>query len=99
MVPAVGVQRGGVGMNASVRGWLEADHRQRQAVEPVIAAAHRDLYSGGWAFPKLPFNWTLYVFYGGDIGKLSCRGYVSRLRAWPPCLPRTTTATCRSGCS
>jgi len=26
-----------------------------------------DLYSGGWAFPAAPFNWTMYMFYGGDL--------------------------------
>jgi hypothetical protein len=56
-----------MGMYASVRGWLEADRRQRKAVQAVIEAARRDLYSGGWAFPEQPFNWALYVFYGGDI--------------------------------
>lgn len=56
-----------MGMYASVRGWLEADRRQREAVEAVIDAARTDLYSGGWAFPEQPFNWALYVFYGGDI--------------------------------
>jgi hypothetical protein len=35
-----------MGMYASVRGWLEADHRQRGAIEAVIEAARRDLYSG-----------------------------------------------------
>ena len=54
-------------MYASVRGWLEADHRQREAVQAVIDGAHMGLYSGGWAFPERPFNWALYVFYGGDI--------------------------------
>ncbi|WP_240634311.1 MULTISPECIES: hypothetical protein [Streptomyces] len=24
-------------------------------------------YSGGWGFPDRPFNWTSFVFYGGDI--------------------------------
>jgi hypothetical protein len=47
--------------------WLEADRRQRAAVGAVIVAARRDLYSGGCAFPERPFNWALYVFYGGDI--------------------------------
>lgn len=37
-----------MGMYASVRGWLEVDHKQREAVEAVIAAAGDDLYSGGW---------------------------------------------------
>ena len=56
-----------MGMYASVRGWLEVDHKQREAVEAVIAAAADDLYCGGWGFPVRPFNWRLYVFYGGDI--------------------------------
>jgi hypothetical protein len=21
----------------------------------------------GWGFPKAPFSWSLYVFYGGDV--------------------------------
>lgn len=54
-------------MYVSVRGWLEVDHTQRGAVESVILAAERDLYTGGWGFPQAPFNWSLYVFYGGDI--------------------------------
>jgi hypothetical protein len=56
-----------MGMFVSVRGWLQVDHEQREAVEPIIAAAHKDLYSGGWGFPVRPFNWSLCVFYGGDI--------------------------------
>ncbi len=88
-----------MGMYASVRGWLEADRRQRAAVEAVIEDARTDLYSGGWAFPERPFNWALYVFYGGDIREAELPWLVRRSRPWPPCLPRTTTATCRSGCS
>jgi hypothetical protein len=66
-------------MYASVRGWLEADHQQREAIEAVIEAARRDLYSGGWGFPERPFNWALYVFYGGDIreAELPWRGACS----------------------
>jgi hypothetical protein len=56
-----------MGMFVSVRGWLQVDHQQREAAESIIAAAHQDLYSGGWGFPVRPFNWSLYVFYGGDI--------------------------------
>jgi hypothetical protein len=43
------------------------DFKQRDAAEEIIRCHHRDLYSGGWAFPAAPFNWTLYLFYGGDI--------------------------------
>jgi hypothetical protein len=88
-----------MGMYASVRGWLEADPRQRAAFEAVIEAARRDLYSGGWGFPERPFNWALYVFYGGDIGRPNCRGCASRSGRWPPCLLPMRTGTCRPGCS
>jgi hypothetical protein len=77
-----------MGMYVSVRGWLEAGRRQRDAVEAVIAAARRELYSGGrWAFPERPFNWTLYVFYGGDIREAELpwlRGQVESMAALPP---------------
>jgi hypothetical protein len=56
-----------MGMYVAVRGWLEVDHRQRPEVEQIIRAHDDGQYSGGWAFPAAPFNWTLYVFYGGDL--------------------------------
>jgi hypothetical protein len=34
-----------------MRRWLEVDHQQRNAVEAVIAEAHHELSSGGWALP------------------------------------------------
>jgi hypothetical protein len=34
-----------MGIFVSVRGWLQVDHEQREAVESIIAAAYRDLYS------------------------------------------------------
>ena len=76
-----------MGMYVSVRGWLEAGHRQRTAVEAVIEAARRDLYSGGWAFPERPFNWALCVFYGGDIREAELpwlREQVQSMAALPP---------------
>jgi hypothetical protein len=84
-----GAQAGGMGMGmyVSVRRWLEAGRRQREAVEAVIAAARRDSYSGGWAFPERPFNWSLYVFYGGDIREAELpwlRGQVESMAALPP---------------
>ena len=88
-----------MGMYASVRGWLEADRRQRAAVEAVIEAAHRDLYSGGRAFPERPFNRALYVFYGGDIREAELPWLRAQVETMAPCLPPMTTATCRSGCS
>jgi len=56
-----------MGMYLSVRGWLELDMTQRSAIEGIIERHRHDLYSGGWAFPYQPFNWGLYVFYGGNI--------------------------------
>jgi len=76
-----------MGMYASVRGWLQADHKQRAAVEAVIEAERRDLYSGGWAFPERPFNASLYVFYGGDIRETELpwlRGQVESLASLIP---------------
>ncbi|WP_033442026.1 hypothetical protein [Saccharothrix sp. NRRL B-16314] len=55
-----------MGMYVAVRGWIEFDHGQRPLVEEIVSG-HGDGYAGGWAFPAAPFNWTAYVFFGGDI--------------------------------
>ncbi|MEU5308382.1 hypothetical protein [Streptomyces sp. NPDC021562] len=60
----------------SVRGWLECDQAQLSMVKEIIAKSADEHYSGGWGFPARPFNWTSYVFYGGDIQE----GDVSWLR-------------------
>ena len=73
-------------MYASVRGWLEIAFAQRVTAERIIERHRHDLYSGGWAFPSAPFNWTLYMFYGGDIreGELSwLREQLAELAAMP----------------
>src|SRR5215469_10554674 len=75
-----------MGMYASVRGWLEADPRQQEAVQAVIDAARRDFYSNGWAFAR-PFNMGLYVFYGGTIKETELpwlREQVESMAALPP---------------
>ena len=56
-----------VAVYVSVRGWLECDQAQLSMVKEIIAKHAGDHYSGGWGFPAHPFNWTSYVFYGGDI--------------------------------
>jgi len=56
-----------MGGYVSVRGWLEINHEQREPAQRIIDAQGDDLYAGGWAFPNRPFNWSLYLFYGGDI--------------------------------
>ncbi|HEY3907726.1 MAG TPA: hypothetical protein VGM14_27740 [Streptosporangiaceae bacterium] len=76
-----------MGMYVSARGWLEVDHKQRDAVQAIIDAARDDHYSGGWSFPDRPFNWQLYVFYGGDLresGLPWLRAQVARVAALPP---------------
>jgi hypothetical protein len=76
-----------MGMYVSVRGWLEVDRQQGQQVEKVIDRHRHDLYSGGWAFPAAPFNWTLYVFYGGDLRESELgwfRDQLSELATLPP---------------
>ena len=45
------------------------------------------MYSGGWAFAERPFNWALYVFYGGDIREAELpwlRAQVESIAALPP---------------
>jgi hypothetical protein len=56
-----------MGAYVAVRGWIELDQERRADIERVIERHQYDHYSGGWAMPAKPFNWTLYVFYGGDI--------------------------------
>ncbi|SNT16371.1 hypothetical protein [Actinoplanes regularis] len=76
-----------MGMYASIRGWLEIDFEQRLLAEQIIEEGRHELYSGGWAFPTKPFNWSLYLFYGGDIrqGELSwLRDQVEQLARMPP---------------
>jgi hypothetical protein len=68
-----------MGMYVAVRGWLEFDHKQRQRVEETVAKYSWDAYSGGWAFPVQPFNWTLYVFYGGDIRESAVASFREQL--------------------
>jgi hypothetical protein len=74
-------------MYTSVRGWIEIDSEQRAAAEAIIGRDRHELYSGGWAFPAAPFNWTLYLFYGGDIRQSEVpwlRGQIEQLAALPP---------------
>jgi hypothetical protein len=75
-----------MGMYASVRGWLkltaDSGRLSKRSSRP-----RTDLYSGGWAFPERPFNWALYVFYGGDIMEAELpwlREQVERTAALPP---------------
>jgi hypothetical protein len=76
-----------MGMYASVRGWLQMDFKHRDSAEEVVRRHHHDLYSGGWAFPAAPFNWTLYLFYGGDVREAELpwlRAQIAELAAMPP---------------
>jgi hypothetical protein len=76
-----------MGMYASIRGWVEIAFEQRVSAERIIEQNRHDLYSGGWAFPPKPFNWTLYLFYGGDIrqGEVPwLRHQVEQLARLPP---------------
>ncbi|MFF1483897.1 hypothetical protein ACIGZH_08445 [Streptomyces sp. NPDC058319] len=71
----------------SVRGWVECDNSQLAAVKEIIASNADGHYSGGWGFPVQPFNWTSYVFYGGDIREGSVAWLLDQLRemaALPP---------------
>jgi len=75
-----------MGMYASARGWLEIEFKQRSNAEEILQRHEDGFYSRGWAFPVKPFNWTLYLFYGGDIreGELPwLRAQVAELAALP----------------
>lgn len=74
-------------MYVSVRGWLELDFAQRPDAERIIEASADGHYSGGWGWPAQPFNWTLYLFYGGDVrdsAVADLRAQVQRLADLPP---------------
>ncbi|MFS8097271.1 hypothetical protein LFM09_09020 [Lentzea alba] len=75
-----------MGMYVAVRGWLEFDHEQRPEIERVLAESEHDC-SGGWMLPPRPFNWTLYLSYGGDVREQavgSLRAQVAALAALEP---------------
>jgi hypothetical protein len=76
-----------MGMYLGVRGWIELQYDQRAAAEQIIERHDDGFYSGGWTFPRAAFNWTLYLFYGGDIresGLPWLRTQVDELAALPP---------------
>ncbi|PPK70469.1 hypothetical protein V5P93_000650 [Actinokineospora auranticolor] len=69
-----------MGTYVSIRGWLECDDKQLVAIQEVISSHDDgDFYSGGWGFPRKPFNWTRYVFYGGDIRESTVDWFLGQL--------------------
>jgi hypothetical protein len=73
---------------ASVRGWIECDPDQLDEIKEIISGKPHELYSGGWGFPGHAFNWTSYVFYGGDLQVQDLpwlRGVIEEIAAIPPC--------------
>jgi hypothetical protein len=72
----------------SLRGWLECDRAQLSAIKEIIAERADDHYSGGWGFPAHPFNWTSYVFYGGDIQEADVPWFRDQLAEIAALLPR-----------
>ncbi|WIN00456.1 hypothetical protein ACTOB_004165 [Actinoplanes oblitus] len=75
-----------MGMYVSARGWIEIDAEQRASAEEVLRRHEDGHYSGGWAFPAHPVNWTRYLFYGGDLreGQLPwLRAQLAELAALP----------------
>lgn len=79
-----------MGVYVSVRGWLECEETQLAAVQEIISAHDDGFYTRGWSLPREPFNWTCYVFYGGDIRQqavdwlLGQLGSIARLPASDP---------------
>jgi hypothetical protein len=54
-----------VGAYVYVRGWLECDCDQREAVRQLVADDN-DSYNEGWSFPTWT-GWGTYVFYGAGL--------------------------------
>jgi hypothetical protein len=63
---------------ASIRGWLEWYEDDLSDLKFFLENYNAEkehnlndyeiqLYKKGWNFPQSTFNWTSYVFYGGDI--------------------------------
>ncbi len=69
-----------MGVYVSVRGWLQCDKKQLLAVQEIISRQDDGFYTGGWGLPREPFNWTCYVFYGGDIRQQGIDWLLSQLR-------------------
>ncbi len=70
-----------MGTYVSVRGWLECDEQQLTAIQTVISTHDDNHYSGGWGLPRQRFNWTCYIFYGGDIREQALDWLLGQLRA------------------
>ncbi len=89
-----------MGMYVAVRGWLEFDQEQLTQVEQALAKYSHDTYAGGWTLPAKPFNWTLYVFYGGDIRESAVSSFREQVAALARLEPVDwVTWTCRLGSS
>jgi hypothetical protein len=69
-----------VGIYVSVRGWLQCDQRQLAAIQENISSKDDGHYTGGWGLPRQHFNWTYYVFYGGDIREQAVDWLLDQLR-------------------
>ena len=69
-----------MGVYVSVRGWLQCDTKQLAAIQEIISSRADGFYAGGWSLPREPFNWTCYVFYGGDIRQQSVEWLLDQLR-------------------
>lgn len=54
-----------MGAYVYIRGWLECDREQCEAIRRLIAADD-DPYNQGWSFSEWS-AWGTYVFYGGGL--------------------------------
>jgi hypothetical protein len=68
-----------VAVYVSIRGWLECDEEQVAAIQDIVSTGDGGLYSGGWSFPREPFNWIRYVFFGGDVRQEAIPGFLGHL--------------------
>ena len=70
-----------MGVYVKIRGWLECDENQLAAIQAIISSHDDNHYTAGWGLPRQHFNWTYYVFYGGDIREQEVDWMLDQLRA------------------
>ncbi|OIV39543.1 hypothetical protein BIV57_00060 [Mangrovactinospora gilvigrisea] len=62
-----------MGVWVTVRGWLECDRVQLDAIARRVAGGPPPAYSGGWTFPARQSAWSCAAYFGADL-RAQCVG-------------------------
>jgi hypothetical protein len=68
-----------MGIYISIRGWLECDDLQLEAIWKIILK-YEDYYSGGWETPRTQYNGT-FIFYVANVREQALPWFLEQLRA------------------